>query len=208
MKPLYKNPIVIILGILSIACFVYFQEKLPSVDLSGMEPGNVLAILGYMSVIILVVEQCIEVFLEDPSGAEKRKWKYRIEDINEQIKGKMLAINPEITTEEIENVITDDKKIIALQKERLKLKKIVLGLEQKRYKRTTFVGFILGLILSFFGIRLLSGIIFNEPQESLSSIQETIIISIDIILTATIIAGGSSRMHRLIKKIREALAGF
>ena len=48
----------------------------------------------------------------------------------------------------------------------------------------------------------MSGILFNETSDNLSEIQSTIIQSIDIILTAGIIAGGSDRMHRLIKRVK------
>ena len=65
------------------------------------------------------------------------------------------------------------------------------------------IGFVLGLLLSLSGLRLMSGILFNGAEETLSEIQITIIQSLDIVLTAGIIAGGSDRVHGLIKRIKD-----
>jgi len=185
MKPLYKNPIIIILALLSIVGYVIFEDKLPSIDLSNIEPGNIIAVLAYISVIMLVVEQCIEVFIDDPNQKVKQTCRRRIEQIDEEIGAMQLE---EITgiAEGAEGLkIEENIEMTTLKNEKDELENVLLIQEQKRHKRTTFVAFILGLILAFFGIRLLSGILFNEPEQTISGIQETVIRSIDIILTAT-----------------------
>ncbi len=208
MKALYKNPIVIILVVAAITTFVFFEEKLPSVDLSSLEPGNIIAILGYISVVMLVVEQCIEVFIEDPSQKVKLKCKNRIAEIEEQLETINVPISPTVSDEEFETVETESVEVAGLRNEKRELENVLITQGLKRRKHTTVVAFIIGLILSFSGIRLLSGVVFNEPQEEiLSGIQLTIIQSIDIIVTAGIIAGGSGRMHRLLKRVKEALGG-
>lgn len=208
MKALYKNPIAIILVILSIAGFVFFEEKLPSIDLSSLEPGNVIAMLGYISVVMLVVEQCIEVFIDDPSEKIKRQCKDRIAEIEEQMETLRIPVSPTIANEASEESEIETEEMEGMMKEKKELENILMVRGQKRHRRTTLIAFIIGLVLSFSGIRLISGILFNGPEETLSEIQITIIQSIDVILTAGIIAGGSSRMHKLIKMVKGAIGQY
>ncbi len=205
MKALYKNPIAIILVILSIAGFVFFEEQFQSIDLSSLEPGNVIAMLGYISVVMLVVEQCIEVFIDDPNQKIKRQCKDRIAEIEERMERMRIPVSPTIANETSEASDIEAEEMDAMMKEKKELENILTVRGQKRHRRTTLIAFIIGLVLSFSGIRLMSGILFNGPEETLSEIQITIIQSIDVILTAGIIAGGSGRMHRLIKRIKDSL---
>ncbi|WP_103068910.1 hypothetical protein [Aquimarina sediminis] len=197
MQTLYKNPIALILVVLCIAAFVYFEEQLPSIDLSHLTPGNVVAVLGYLSVIMLVVEQFIEIFVDDPDQTKKKQCRARIELIDKQLYDVNNSVNSVLRNEKEEN---DD--VIAMIKEKKELEQLLIGYELKRQRRTMLIGFVLGLMLSFSGLRLMSGIIFNGSVEKMSAIQATIIQSIDIILTAGIIAGGSDRVHGLIKRIK------
>ncbi len=197
MKALYKNPIAIILIIIAIAAFVYFEEQLPPIDLSHLTPGNVIAMLGYISIVMLIVEQFIEIFIDDPNEKVKIKCKDRLAEIEDYIEDVSITADPE----SIENDDTMNK----MMKEKDELEEFLVTRGLKRQRRTTMIAFVIGLILSFSGLRLMSGIIFSESTEELSIIQATIIQSIDIILTAGIIAGGSGRMHRLIKTIKETV---
>ncbi len=208
MKALYKNPIAIILTILSIGGFIFFEDQLPSIDLSNLEPGNVIAMLGYISVVMLVVEQCIEVFIDDPNQRIKRECKDRIAEIDQQMETIRAPIRSAVTNEESTEPMIETNEVAKMMKEKKELEDILMVRGKRRQRRTTLVAFIIGLVLSFSGIRLISGIIFNGPQETLSEIQFTIIQSIDVILTAGIIAGGSGRMHRLLKRVKEALGQY
>ncbi len=213
MKALYKNPIAIILTILAIACYIYFEKQFPAVDLSNLDPGNVIAMLGYISVIMLIVEQCIEVFIDDPDEKEKRKCKDRIADIDKYMEDIEAPIDPMMINPEeplAEDTSVENDMMIGMVKEKKGLEDRLLKHGLKRQRRTTIVGFAIGLILSFSGLRLMSGILFSEPEteEALFNVQVTIIQSIDIILTAGIIAGGSGRMHRLIKRIKSTIGNY
>ncbi len=210
MKALYKNPIAIILIVLAVAVFVYFEEQLPAIDLSNLNTANVIAVLSYLSVVMLVVEQCIEIFVDDPNEKEKLRCKDRIADINKVLekldKATETPIMDEVPSiEEPEELQT--KEVAKMMKEKKELEEFLLTRGLKRQRRTTIIAFVLGLALSFSGLRLMSGILFNGPEEALSKIQITMIQSIDIILTAGIIAGGSGRVHRLIKRIKQATSG-
>ncbi|TSE08746.1 MULTISPECIES: hypothetical protein [Aquimarina] len=208
MKALYRNPIAIILIILAIGSFIYFEEQLPAIDLSHLTPGNVMAMLGYISVIMLVVEQFIEIFVDDPNQKVKIQCKDRITDINKFLERLNNPIDvaaltdPESTEEKPESA-----EVAKMMKEKKELEEFLMTRGLKRQRRTTIIAFAIGLILSFSGLRLMAGIVFNGPETELSSIQITIIQSIDIVLTAGIIAGGSGRVHRLMKRIKETMGG-
>ncbi len=193
MKALYKNPIAIIFLVLTLTGFVYFEEQFRPIDLSDLDTGSIIAMLVYLSIIMLVVEQCIEVFVDDPHQKFKKECKERMAVIEKRLE-------KPIDVTEGEDIIETES--MMAEKEVLQEQLTTHGLKRKH--RTTVIAFILGLILSFSGLRLISGMIVNGPAEQLSEIQITIIESIDIILTSGIIAGGSGRMHRLIKRIKEA----
>jgi hypothetical protein len=201
MKALYKNPFVLIFIILGITVFIYFEEQLQSIDLSHLTPGNVVAVLGYLSVIMFVVEQFIEIFVDDPDRKEKKQCKDRIIAINKYLKDQNISIDPAI----IKKQEVDDHKDLIL-KEKSELEEVLLTYELKRQRRTMLIGFMLGLLLSVSGVRIMSGIILNGSEQTLSEIQVTIIQSIDIILTAGIITGGSDRIHGLIKRIKDTFS--
>ncbi len=215
MKALYKNPIAIILIVLAIAAYVYFEEQFPPVDLSNLDPGNVIAMLGYISVIMLIVEQFIEIFIDDPGEKEKKRCKDRIADIDKYMEDMDAPIDPmmidpeePLTDKEGDGKIKEeDRKIAVMVKEKKGLEERLVDHGLKRHRRTTIIAFAIGLVLSFSGLRLISGIIFSEPETEaeLFKIQVTIIQSIDIVLTAGIIAGGSGRMHRLLKRIKATI---
>ncbi len=207
MKALYKNPLVIILIILSIFCFLYFKEYLPSVHLKNLEASNIISIFGYLSVIMLVVEQVIEIFVFDPNEKTKIKNKRRLEEINKYLESLNNPENSMVVDIQSLPEETSAEKVIRLMKEKKKIEEFLLTRSQLRQQRTITIAFILGLILSLSGIRLMSGIMLPESAAELSEIQIKVIISIDIILTAGIIAGGSDRMHRLIKRIKEVIGG-
>ncbi len=205
MKALYKNPLIIILIVLSIFCFVYFKEYLPSVHLKNLELSNIISILGYLSVVMLVVEQVIEIFVFDPNQKTKVKKKNRLEEIDKYLESLNDPENSMIVDIQSLPEETNTEKVIRLMKEKSEIEDFLLTHGQLRQQRTITIAFVIGLILSLSGLRLMSGIILPESASELSEIQIKVIISIDIVLTAGIIAGGSDRMHRLIKRAKEII---
>ena len=201
MKALYKNSIAIILIVFAVVGFVLLEGQLPAINLAHLTPGNVVAVLGYTSVIMFVVEQFIEIFVHDPGQRLKKECKDRIDEINRKLERMNSPVEEEPTSETEEVSVPE---VANMMKEKRRLENTLTKEGMKRKQRTIVIAFIIGLILSFSGFRLISGILFNETSDNLSEIQSTIIQSIDIILTAGIIAGGSDRMHRLIKRVKEA----
>ncbi len=205
MKALYKNPLVIILIVLSIFSFIYFKEYLPSIHLKNVELSNIISILGYLSVIMLVVEQVIEIFVFDPNEKIKVKSKKRVEEINKYLESLNDPENSMVVDIQSLPDETRANKVIRLMNEKKDIEDFLLTRGQLRQQRTITIAFVIGLVLSLSGLRLMSGIILPESASELSEIQTKVIISIDIILTAGIIAGGSDRMHRLIKRAKEII---
>lgn len=186
MKALYKNPVVIILIIITVALFVFLNEEFPTIDLSGLTFANIIAVLGYLSLIMLIVEQFIEIFVSDPQESSKIKNKKRIEEI--------------CTALENENITVET--MSELHEERNKIEKILVEKGLKRKQQILLINYGIGLLLAFSGFRIMSGFLFESSLENGTEVQRIMIQSIDIILTAGIISGGSDRIHRLIKRIK------
>lgn len=206
MKALYKNPIAIIFAVLAIAGFIYFEKQLPAIDLSHLTPGNVVAMLGYLSIIMLVVEQFIEIFVTDPEEKIKIQSKDRIADIDKFLESTNTPVDFAIIANPAPSVNEPRQDQIAKRmKEKKELEELLITMGLKRQKKMTIIAFVIGLILSFSGLRFMSGILFSGLEAEPMPIQTTIIQTIDIVLTAGIIAGGSGRVHRLIKRIKQTL---
>ncbi|MBQ4822075.1 hypothetical protein [Aquimarina sp. MMG016] len=187
MKALYKNPIALILIAVTVGAFIFLKDQLPALDLSQLTPTNIIAVLGYITVVMLIVEQFIEIFVNDPDEKNKMQRKQRIADICKEVENETLeqATKDKLLSEKIE----------------LEGQNITRGL--KRKQRILIINFGIGLLLAFSGFRILSGFLFETSLNSgASETQLTLVQSIDIILTAGIIAGGSDRVHRLIKRIK------
>ena len=205
MKALYKNPIAIIVAVLAVAGFIYFQEQLPAIDLSHLTPGNVIAMLGYLSIIMLVVEQFIEIFVSDPEEKIKIQSRNRIATIDKFLESLNPPVHPILIHANYTIEESQPEHIVKVMKEKIELEEFLIKIGLKRQKKMTIIAFVIGLILSFSGLRFMSGILFSKIETEPSSIQTTIIQTVDIILTAGIIAGGSGRVHRLIKRIKQTL---
>ena len=149
---------------------------------------------------MFVVEQFIEIFVHDPRQRLKKECKDRIEEINAELEIMSIPVS-----EEAGIIDAEEEEVMGMMQEKKDLENTLTREGMKRKQRTIVIAYIIGLILSFSGFRLMSGILFNETKDNLSEIQSTIIQSIDIILTAGIIAGGSDRMHRLIKRVKELI---
>lgn len=186
MKALYKSPIVIIIIIITVGVFIYLNKDFPALDLSKLTPTNIIAVLGYLSLIILIVEQFIEIFVNDPKESDKIKSKNRIEEINVELN------NTDLSTELKAEI----------QKEKNEIENLLIQKGLKRKQRILIINYGIGLILAFSGFRILSGFLFDGSLQNGTEAQQIMIQSIDIILTAGIISGGSDRVHRLLKKIK------
>ncbi|WP_025742842.1 hypothetical protein [Aquimarina pacifica] len=214
MKLFYKYLTVILfilLAITTIVAFIFFEDQLPSLDLTIIEPSTIIGVLGYVSIIMLVVEQSIEIFVFDANKKKKEASKKRIQKINAILE----KMDPEALVSEIDEQIIlltkeqkENKRRMVREREELKIELEQQGL--KRQRRIRVISFIMGLLISFSGIRILTGALFNsgvlfDVEEGGLGMQATILQSIDIILTAAIIAGGSDRVHSLIKRAKVAL---
>lgn len=187
MKALYKNPIALILIAVTVGAFIFLKDQLPALDLSQLTPTNIIAVLGYITVVMLIVEQFIEIFVNDPDEKNKMQRKQRIADI----------------CKELEDETLEEATKGKLLSEKTELEGQIIAKGLKRKQRILIINFGIGLLLAFSGFRILSGFLFETSLNSgVSETQLTLIQSIDIILTAGIIAGGSDRVHRLIKRIK------
>ena len=191
MKSLYNNPFILILIIITLIAFGYLNRFFPTIDLSEVTPTNILTVLGYLFVIVLVVEQFVEIFIHDANVKDKIEAKLRIQQIDE-------------ICQDIDN---PDDQLIAMFQEKKEIIKDLEVNQLKRKQRILFITFSIGLLLSFSGFRILSGFLFdNSLGIPVENTQAILIQSIDIILTAGIISGGSDNVHQLLKRIKSGLS--
>jgi len=75
-------------------------------------------------------------------------------------------------------------------------------LRQKRRRTVTFFGFVLGLIIALFGIRILTNLVVDPNW---GDVQMRYVNILDMVLTAGLIAGGSEGVHSLISIAKNAM---
>ncbi len=169
---------VIILFIISIsALFV----KTPQLEFYSNLSEKIPITIGYFFLISLFVERAIEIFLS--------AWR------SEEADKKDLAIGQ--LKRKIESAISSGKQNLDSLSESLNIlehERINYSAKSRIY--AIWTGIIIGACISLVGIRIL-GTIINASE--LNAVQSNLFTFVDMLLTATVLAGGSESINRLMK---------
>lgn len=167
-------------------------------------------ILGSILIVSLIVERMIEILVLDPMAAKKNAYKKWIQmadsavenDQKEIIEGlvgqdKNEAHNKiEIDKATIDKAVNDKAQTDFLNLYIEKSTEIKTLKEQKR-RKVIPIALGIGIIISLTGIRVMEEL-FIVP-DNFSIIQKNVFIAVDIILSGTLIGGGSDLVHKIIK---------
>ncbi len=207
-KPLFKSVPFILLILATLTVFALLPRDnseliFKTINLKGLKISEVIAALTGLIVISLLIEQFIEIFISDPDKEEKERLGLLQENVlkdlsqvrktNNRFLFSNQAIGAGANTAAEDNLVkkqaqvTFDKKI----------------LEKKRSRQTLIIAFVIGLIIAFIGVRLITGFL---PMEGIKAQQETALNMLDIVLTAGLFAGGSNGIHKVLKAIQSSLA--
>ena len=139
-------------------------------------------IIGYLFLISLFVERAIEVFLSAwrSEGADNLDFEiaHKKKDI-EKHSGEDAGVS-------IESLYTE---LGQIEKDR-----VIYSAQSRSIAQWT--GLTIGICISFIGIRVLGNIV-NPP--SLDTLQGNFFVALDVILTATVLAGGSDAINKIMK---------
>ncbi len=150
---------------------------------------NLPVIFGYLVLIALFVERAIEVFLSAwrSAGADEldREIKIRSNDISEFLK---LHVDSQEAAGKDEYRALNEK-LVSAETIRAQYR------SDSRFISQWF-GLGIGVVIAFVGVRVLDSVV---DATSLSGIQESIFMLVDITLTGAVIAGGSESVNKIMK---------
>lgn len=170
--------VLIIFGALSSFKGLSFQSE------SG---DDALSVLGRFVLIALFVERGIEVFVELWRGASKNKIKHDIEVLKEERMG--VKENPE------------EEKVI--QNKVRELSEDLHFYQAVTMRISLWMGFLFGLLVSISGVRALDPLLSSPIGDA----QGILFQGVDILLTASLIAGGSEGIHKIMTVYKRFMEG-
>lgn len=139
---------------------------------------NALNVLGRLILIALFVERGIEVFVGLWRGAAKNQKKHKIDMCMEERKRVKGNIEEEKRLQDKLNKLTEDLGLYTTITVRIAL----------------WSGFLIGLLVSIAGVRALQPL-FSHP---VGETQAILFHGVDILLTASLISGGSEGIHKIV----------
>ncbi len=190
------------------AILAFSLNFLPPVEVSKFEAKELISLVGSLFFISLLVERFVEVFIADPNKRIKEKLEYQVELIEEDITAirtqsdNGLLVSAHVFPEDAPIEPGDAGNLTKLYRLKESKTDTLEEYYNIRKNRILPIVYIIGLILSLFGIRILNDLIIDP----LGGIQDILINIVDTVLTAAIIAGGSSGIHKIIKSIQRFTA--
>ena len=139
-------------------------------------------LIGYIFLISLFVERAIEVFLS--------AWR---SDGADNLDFKITYKNKEIENHSGEDADVSKSALYA-DLERLEKDRVFYSAKSRSIAQWT--GLTIGICISFIGIRVLGNIV--NPS-TLTSLQMNLFVTVDVIITAAVLAGGSDAINKMMK---------
>ena len=205
--------LLIFLVALIVLIIVVATWKLPqSVSLEKVETATFLQVLGVLTLIALILERSMEVFLTTFRAAAGEEMDRKIDALEEKIWSlrKQAERMDVLPGEEQEKALQERKNRRAELKEELEKLEERLSkeaTERGNYRSTTrkialWVALFMGLIVSALGFRALASLVGQETLNLLPSGQKQAVHIVDLILTGGLIAGGSDGIHKIAEVLR------
>ncbi|ODS33043.1 MAG: hypothetical protein SCARUB_01805 [Candidatus Scalindua rubra] len=155
-----------------------------SIDFKDDALKEALKIIGYLFVISLIMERAIEVFLSTWRGGEADLKDLEINRLTVQLN-------------ELTNANKKSNEINKIKKELKSLNKKRTEYRIKSREIALWTGLIFGIIVGAIGIHTLGAIVNLDKVDNIP--QKTTFKIVDIILTGSVLAGGSEAINKIMK---------
>lgn len=137
-----------------------------------------LVVIGYLFLISLFVERAIEMFLSAWRSEDADKKDLEIRHLNNKI----------------ESLGTSSTESMLKNLEKLEINRSKYSAKSRMY--ALWFGLIIGAFISLVGIRTLETIVISKD---LIGLQKNLFVTVDVLLTASVLAGGSEAINKLMK---------
>ncbi len=164
-----------------IACIIVIFAvvlHLRDIPFGPYDTGDIVMMLLMMSFIALIIERAVEVVMIVLRKAGEKELQDKVNELEKQLKEKG----------ECDNSLPDAEA------------------ELRNYKANTCICalsllFVLGIIISAIGLRVLLPLVNMAVFKDISSRQKTIFNVIDIVLTGALLGGGSKGIHEIVEGV-------
>lgn len=170
---------------------------LVSVPMKTSDTAYVLQVLGSLFVIALVCERALEVFVTTWRGPDADRKHEAVVQLEKTITEHSKLSDSEKQAREGE--LTKVKAALEAAQ--------VAEVEHKQETRTFALAaaFIVGLLVSLFGVRTLSNLMDVSLLKPGYPIQSACLAALDVFLTGCVIAGGSEAIHKIMQAILDVM---
>lgn len=166
------------LAIIFVVIVIALSNKTSAIAFHETASEKIPVILAYLFLVSMILERAIDVFLSAWRTENASRMDLKISQITADIKG------------------ATDKKKTMLNRQLKTLQKKRSSYSAKSGVYAQWMGLIFGALISLVGIRVLNHIV---SVENLSDIQQLLFTSVDILITAATLAGGSSAINQIMQ---------
>ncbi len=165
-------------------------KKLAIVQIAELTAGRVYDVLGTLLLLALLLERSLEVFVTAWRGPEADRLRLTVDNQIRSVRNLEVLPAAERTTRTNEITAAQDRLHTAESRE--------LDYKAVTQRNTLGAAVVLGSLISAVGFRSLGRLVESESLASLSPWQQTTFAVVDVMLTGSVIAGGSEGIHKII----------
>jgi hypothetical protein len=175
--------IIIVLHLLAVLSIIFYPRHLP---LWEFEPKDVVMLLLGLFVVALFIERAVEVIMLVTRDKKEKQLEAQAKALDLQEKEKPKGRPKKETAPKITSVQAS----FALKEWKGNTKTIAL-----------YLTFTIGIILGVAGFRSLQPLVDMSVFKYLSTVQRTLFVVVDIVITGALLGGGSKGIHEMVEAV-------
>jgi hypothetical protein len=182
----WKEAVIILLILAALGLVLYFIDT-SNLTFKKITETDIFAIISSLFVVAVFMERTVEAILSPIRSPDRQKIEHDIEDIKHNIERLNNSSQPDV----------DEQRALLDKQHDLDLYNL------RTAKRASWLSFVFGLIISFVGVRALSGLIEPAEFKGLEKLNRNLFSFVDVVLTGGVIAGGSAAIDKIGRAISQ-----
>jgi hypothetical protein len=181
----WKEAIIVLLLLIVVYCLLS-KINTSNMSFKKITESDVLAVIASLFVVAVFMERTVEAILSPIRSPDRQKIEHEIEDINHVIE----SLKPNTPSDAVTQKLVNKKHELDLY-------------NLRTAKRASWLSFGFGLVISFVGVRALSGLIEPTEFKNLDQLNKNLFSFVDVVLTGGVIAGGSAAIDKIGRAISQ-----
>ncbi|GEM_PF-6843600 len=165
-------------------------KKLKAVPTADLTPGRVFELLGTLLVLALLLERSLEVFVTAWRGPDADKLRLKVAQCA-RVERQFELLPAAERTARATDITKAETDLRSAEQQELEYKTVT-------QRHTLGAALVLGTLISAIGFRTLERLVVPGSLADLAAWQRTAFMAVDVVLTGSVIAGGSDGLHKMI----------